>query len=344
MADILYNYVKFMRGNLTDYKTLASKDADTLYFVYEEDQSVGQLYIGERLITNSINEEGLVDYLSELKDVDITGVSDKNYLGYDANSQKWIPMELPQAIQTSIMSGASATIAGKEGLVPAPAAGDQNKFLRGDGTWQVIEEVNNETVIEIQNDIIELKEAIGVPANQETGTSASGIYSELDEKANVKDIYTKSQIDELISGINALERKKVNSIDEIDPLAPDADQYIYIVPSGDNEGNKYEEYIVIDGSLEKIGSIGTSPGEYNVINAVNEEEFSISTDGTRTLSLKIVPAGKLSGLENNETFKLLQTEVGTLSNNYSTMNERLTGIEETVNSLKVNSSWGTIGE
>lgn len=344
MANINYNFVKFLRGNISEFNALEKKDADTLYFVYEEDQNVGQLYIGERLITNSINEESLVDYLSELKDVDIAGVNNKNYLGYDANNQKWIPMELPQAIQTSIMSGASAITAGKEGLVPAPAAGDQNKFLRGDGTWQVVEEVNNETVVEIQNNITELKEVIGVPANQETGTSASGIYSELEEKANVKDIYTKSQIDELISGINAIERKKVNSIDEIDPLAPDADQYIYIVPSGDNESNKYEEYIVIDGSLEKIGSIGTSSGEHNVINAVNEEEFSISTDDTRTLSLKIVPAGKLSGLENNETFKLLQTEVGTLSNSYSTMNERLTGIEKTVNSLKANSSWGTIGE
>ena len=344
MANINYNFVKFLRGNISEFNALEKKDADTLYFVYEEDQNVGQLYIGERLITNSINEEGLVDYLSELKDVDIAGVNNKNYLGYDANNQKWIPMELPQAIQTSIMSGASAITAGKEGLVPAPAAGNQNKFLRGDGTWQAVEEVNNETVVEIQNNIIELKETVGVPANQETGTSSSGIYSELEEKANVEDIYTKSQIDELISGINALERKKVNSIDEIDPLAPDADQYIYIVPSGDNEGNKYEEYIVIDGSLEKIGSIGTSSGEHNVINAVNEEEFSISTDDTRTLSLKIVPAGKLSGLENNETFKLLQTEVGTLSNNYSIINERLMGIEETVNSLKVNSSWGTIGE
>ena len=344
MANINYNFVKFLRGNISEFNALEKKDADILYFVYEEDQNVGQLYIGERLITNSINEEGLVDYLSELKDVDIAGVNNKNYLGYDANNQKWIPMELPQAIQTSIMSGASAITAGKEGLVPAPAAGDQNKFLRGDGTWQAVEEVNNETVVEIQNNITKLKEAIGVPANQETGTSASGIYSELDEKANVKDIYTKSQIDELISGINTLERKRVSSIDEIDPLAQDADQYIYIVPSGDNEGNKYEEYIVIDGSLEKIGSIGTSSGEHNVINAVNEEEFSISTDDTRTLSLKIVPAGKLSGLENNETFKLLQTEVGTLSNSYSTMNERLTGIEETVNSLKANSSWGTIGE
>ena len=33
------------------------------------------------------------------------------------------------------MSGADASTAGRKGLVPAPAAGDQEKFLRGDGTW-----------------------------------------------------------------------------------------------------------------------------------------------------------------------------------------------------------------
>lgn len=34
------------------------------------------------------------------------------------------------------MKGATASAAGVHGLVPAPAAGNQNKFLRGDGTWQ----------------------------------------------------------------------------------------------------------------------------------------------------------------------------------------------------------------
>lgn len=37
----------------------------------------------------------------------------------------------------SNMTGATASAAGKAGLVPAPAAGAQTKFLRGDGTWQV---------------------------------------------------------------------------------------------------------------------------------------------------------------------------------------------------------------
>lgn len=33
------------------------------------------------------------------------------------------------------MNGASSSESGDEGLVPAPEAGEQNKFLRGDGTW-----------------------------------------------------------------------------------------------------------------------------------------------------------------------------------------------------------------
>ncbi|WP_024348178.1 hypothetical protein [Lacrimispora indolis] len=34
------------------------------------------------------------------------------------------------------MTGATSSAAGTHGLVPAPAAGNQAKFLRGDGTWQ----------------------------------------------------------------------------------------------------------------------------------------------------------------------------------------------------------------
>ena len=37
------------------------------------------------------------------------------------------------------MQGATATEAGKAGSVPAPVAGDQDKFLKGDGTWVEVE-------------------------------------------------------------------------------------------------------------------------------------------------------------------------------------------------------------
>ena len=36
---------------------------------------------------------------------------------------------------TPEMTGATSSAAGTSGLVPAPAAGDQDKFLKGDGTW-----------------------------------------------------------------------------------------------------------------------------------------------------------------------------------------------------------------
>ena len=36
---------------------------------------------------------------------------------------------------TPEMTGATSSAAGKSGLVPAPSAGDQDKFLKGDGTW-----------------------------------------------------------------------------------------------------------------------------------------------------------------------------------------------------------------
>ena len=39
------------------------------------------------------------------------------------------------------MSGASDSSAGKSGLVPAPAAGDQDKFLSGAGTWKAVQTI-----------------------------------------------------------------------------------------------------------------------------------------------------------------------------------------------------------
>ena len=49
---------------------------------------------------------------------------------------KWIDFSLPVAIPT--MTGASSSTNGSEGLVPAPSAGDQDKYLKADGTWGAI--------------------------------------------------------------------------------------------------------------------------------------------------------------------------------------------------------------
>lgn len=47
----------------------------------------------------------------------------------------------------SAMTGASSSAAGKAGLVPAPAAGKQAQFLRGDGTWATPTDTNTDTKV-----------------------------------------------------------------------------------------------------------------------------------------------------------------------------------------------------
>ena len=54
------------------------------------------------------------------------------------NGSVWREWNLVYTAKTPppAMTGATASAAGASGLVPAPAAGAQTKFLRGDGTWQ----------------------------------------------------------------------------------------------------------------------------------------------------------------------------------------------------------------
>lgn len=49
-----------------------------------------------------------------------------------------LTLSIPEVQLPSLMTGASATVAGTSGLVPAPIAGEQSSFLRGDGTWAPI--------------------------------------------------------------------------------------------------------------------------------------------------------------------------------------------------------------
>lgn len=62
-----------------------------------------------------------------------------NYDRLDNSGLLYFTQQLKLKMQAMIpvdMTGAGASTAGAHGLVPAPAAGDNAKFLRGDGTWQ----------------------------------------------------------------------------------------------------------------------------------------------------------------------------------------------------------------
>lgn len=132
------NYVKFLKGTPSAFSGLQSKDKDTLYFITAENASYGKLYLGDVLVAGSVTPDGtsIIDSLGELIDVNLSGLRTGQVLSY--NGSEWVPMTLSEAIMGSVMTGATETTAGAAGLVPAPAAGDQDKFLRGDGKWVAV--------------------------------------------------------------------------------------------------------------------------------------------------------------------------------------------------------------
>ena len=83
----------------------------------------------------------------------------------------------------SAFTGASSSVAGSAGLVKAPAAGDQNKFLRGDGTWAAD---NNTTYAAMSADELS------------TGTATTSRAL----TAKVLGDYVKGKTDDKISGLS----------------------------------------------------------------------------------------------------------------------------------------------
>lgn len=134
----LARYVKFFRGTPASYNKLAVKDNDTLYVISEEGSLTGQLYLGSKLIGGEVTPGGggssSVASLKDLQDVLISeGLSDESFLVYNSEEQKWENCPIEDLIFVGATDGSS----GSGGFVPAPEAGDNHKFLRGDGSWAV---------------------------------------------------------------------------------------------------------------------------------------------------------------------------------------------------------------
>ena len=101
MADVLSNYVKFLRGTPEAYSK-CRKDPDTLYFVSVEGESVGQLWIGDKLITMETTDDGILNYLHELADVDTSGLKQGCVLTWSDAKQKWVVSSIEDAIKIQL--------------------------------------------------------------------------------------------------------------------------------------------------------------------------------------------------------------------------------------------------
>lgn len=103
----------------------------------------------------------------------------------------------PNAIFTN-MVGATASESGQAGYVPAPAAGEQGKFLSGDGTWkptlESLEDVRANTQAGYMAGALALKEAIGTTLTETLAAGATTLTftSAAITDDSLIDVYTDS--------------------------------------------------------------------------------------------------------------------------------------------------------
>lgn len=88
----------------------------------------------------------------------------------------------------SVFTGATASAAGKAGLVPAPAAGYNNRFLRGDGTWAEAGGMDLDALAS-NTDPMEIQ---GAGANNATGLTLrqkNASYDDMIQTLEMKSVY-----------------------------------------------------------------------------------------------------------------------------------------------------------
>ncbi len=102
------------------------------------------------------------------------------------------------------------------------------------------------------------------------GLSTNDLTAELLAKINAaqNQEQVSAAIAEAIASVDHLKRKIVASTEAVDLAAEDADHYIYLVGT-DETG--YDEYMIIDGKLDKVGNWKTDLSGYATTEYVNAE-------------------------------------------------------------------------
>lgn len=321
------NYVKFQRGNFDAFKLLKESndlDRNTLYFIENEDGSYS-IYMGEKLVNSGAAT--VAGSLRDLEDVIFSATGTNSFLVKNADD-KWVTTSLEDVVTliqdkleidptivedvTNLQNSVNDIVNDIQSLEESITAdlGTVNTELAKKADAEEVnaelakkadvETVNTELAKKANSD--EVNTALNLKADVETVNAA------LNAKADAEDVYTKLEVNNkvatdistAIAAADHLKRKVANTVEDIDLDAIDAEQYIYMVPTGlQAEDDKYDEYIVIDGVLEKVGSWEINLEEYAkksdlIITSVSEH-FSIQD---KVLHLNDLPVSKIVNLTN----------------------------------------------
>lgn len=279
------NYVKFVRGSVSAFNQLKTKNADTLYFVYEDtDAQTGTLYLGEKLISGGIKS------LDQLQDIVTTNVADGDLLVYSEEHKKWIATSVSEAFKVSPFTGAEQDKDGRAGLVPTPTAGQQDLFLQANGTWSHVNAIS----LNLDNDIFESSSTGSLQLKDYSVAAFNSVPVKTKNGLDWVETYSKTEIDSLLSNVSSrLSRKLVDSIEDIDLEKAENLNYIFMIPNfTDEDLNNYDEYVIVElpsgeKVLEKLSSGTVEIPDIDLSNFVTTETFELHTVQTGDLNTLI---------------------------------------------------------
>lgn len=126
-------------------------------------------------------------------------------------------------------------------------------------------------------------------ANREVNITVPTRVSAL---ANDSKFQTDADVAAAVAAADHLKRRKVASRDDIDPAAPGAEQIIWMVPkTGGKDGDKYDEYMVLDGVVEAVGNWEVDLSGYQT---AEEGKGLSSNDFTDELKAKLEAVPELA--------------------------------------------------
>ena len=220
----------------------------------------------------------------------------------------------------SNMTAATASAAGKAGLVPAPAAGKQASFLRGDGSWVVPENTTYADATTSTHGLMSAADktklngvATGAQANKIESVKVNGTALTIDSSKAVNvdlTAYAKSadvtkEIASAVSGVTQIDYSVVESLPSTGKKG-----IIYLVANSDSGNNIYDEYIYINSKFEKLGSREMDLSSYAKKTDIPTKVSSLTNDSGYQTAAQVTSAinAKLAVMTDTELNTML-TEV-----------------------------------
>lgn len=178
-----------------------------------------------------------------------------------------------------------------------PTKGEDGNLVWSTAEIPVIQNLQQNVQV-VETTVTNLQTIIGSASTD--SSEATGLIAQIEQKADSSSVYTKEETDTLISNaisnLDHLKRQIIDSIDEIDVTAIGVEKIIFMVPAATAEGNNgYDEYMVVNGKIEKVGS-----WEVDLSNYVTNEQFT---------SLKSIVDNKIDESKVEKLYQRIKYEI-----------------------------------